>query len=418
MSAILPSRRWLAPLSGLFWLASSTIIQAEFETEKGWNGHLFSSFIVATATVDGTDDSEDEEESSVVVLGDRQGLLGVTLEAEEDDQEVTVTITCDAILEPSIFTGTLPKAGTTYTIHPKIKYKYDVLTKRLQTGPINITYHVSSGDEEEEKSETLTLRSVNDCPYTIVQDDERRDVSYMFAAYVNEQHPFVDKILREALNHQIVDSFTGYQAKDKTEVYRQAYALWHTLNQRDVRYSNITSSVAESDSVGSQHVRLIDESINNRQANCVDGSVLLASLLRKIGIEPVLVMVPGHCYLAFYLDEECTELTALETTMIGSEVDDETTIGGLEGLAGDVSTAENSWKTFTAAIAVGVTNLKENATNFNDAVDPDYQLISVIAARKRGVLPIAFQANQKFLAVTTDADADTATSDDDAESKD
>ena len=25
-----------------------------------------------------------------------------------------------------------------------------------------------------------------------------RDVSFMFAAYVNEQHPFVDNVLREA----------------------------------------------------------------------------------------------------------------------------------------------------------------------------------------------------------------------------
>ena len=39
-------------------------------------------------------------------------------------------------------------------------------------------------------------------------------------------------------------------------------------------------------------MRLIDESINNGQANCVDGSVLFASLLRKIDIEPVLVSLP------------------------------------------------------------------------------------------------------------------------------
>lgn len=32
----------------------------------------------------------------------------------------------------------------------------------------------------------------------------------MFAVYVNEQYPFVDKVLREALDEGIVDSFSGY----------------------------------------------------------------------------------------------------------------------------------------------------------------------------------------------------------------
>ena len=65
-------------------------------------------------------------------------------------------------------------------------------------------------------------------------------------------------------------------------------------------------------------MRLLDETINNDQANCADGSVLFASLLRKIGIEAYLVMVPRHCYLAFALDEKGEKIVALETTLIGS----------------------------------------------------------------------------------------------------
>jgi len=410
----------VAALFGFLLAASPAIVHAEFETEKGWNGHLFSSYIIATATVQLPEASGDEDEDNTAALGDRQGLLGVTIEADEDDQPVKVTITCDSIMEPSAFSGTLPKAGETYTINPKIKYKFDLLAKRSQTGPVTVTYKVEIGDEEaEEKTETLTLRSVNDCPFIIVKDEQQRDVSFMFAAYVNEQHPFVDRVLREALDTQIVDSFTGYQAKDKKEVYRQAYALWHALSQRDVRYSSITASVAESESVASQHVRMIDESINNGQANCVDGSVLLASLLRKVGIEPMLVMVPGHCYLAFWLDAEGKELAALETTMIGSVVEDETIkVDGLDGVVGEDSRDENSWKTFAAAIATGVANLNKNAKNFKDAKNSDYQLISVRAARKLGILPIGFQSNQKFVAAPTgDAASDPADGDDDGDSK-
>jgi hypothetical protein len=221
----------------------------------------------------------------------------------------------------------------------------------------------------------------------------------MFAAYVNEQHPFVDKLLREALNTRIVDSFTGYQSKDKAEVYRQVYAVWHALTQRDLRYSDITTSSAESDTVNSQHVRLIDESINNAQANCVDGSVLMASVLRKVGIEPVLVMVPGHCYLGFYLDPEGKEIAALETTLLGSSPDgDAVAIEGVEKVVGEQWASKKSWKTFTSALAIGGQDLAKNAENFQKSEDPDYQLIPIVAARKLGILPIAFQSDREFVA--------------------
>jgi hypothetical protein len=385
-----------ATVVGFLRAAASRVLGADFETETGWNDQLFPSFIIATATLKLPEEAIEDRAEGEEVLGDTQGLLGVTIEAAEDDAPVTVTISCGTIMEPSIFKGTLEKSGTTYTIFPKIKYKYEVLAKRSQPGPVTVTYKVQVGDEVEEKSETLTLRSINDCPFTLSEDGKPVDVCFMFAAYVNEQHPFVDKVLRESLDTKVVDSFTGYQSKDKAEVYRQVYAVWHALTQRDLKYSDITTSSAESDSVNSQHVRMIDESINNAQANCVDGSVLMASVLRKVGIEPVLIMVPGHCYLGFQLDAEGKEFAALETTLLGSSPDEGVKIEGL----GDVPEeweSRKSWKSFTAALAIGTADLAKNAEKFKKHDDADYQIISVMAARKLGILPIAFQADREFV---------------------
>jgi hypothetical protein len=292
---------------------------------------------------------------------------------------------------------TLDEAGETYTILPKIKYLYDKLAKHHQPTPITVTYTVEIDGEIEEQTETLTLRSINDCPFTVVEDEEELDISFIFAAYVNEQHPFVDKMLREALNTGVVDSFTGYQSKDPAEVYRQVYSLWHALSLRDVRYSDITTSAAESETVYSQHVRLIDESIGNGQANCVDGSVLLASLLRKVGIEPILVMVPGHCYLAFALDAEGKQIAALETTLISSTPEDATDVAGFEDLVDEDWQEQTSWKSFTAAIAIGTADLAKNSKQFKAETDPNYQLIPIAAARKLGVLPIAYQSGEAFV---------------------
>jgi hypothetical protein len=381
---------------------------ADFEVHAGWASQLFPSFIVSTATIRIPEEALDEHENEQL-LGDPQGLLGVSLSADEDDTPVTVTVSCDAIMEPSTFTGTLASAGTTYAIFPKIKYNYDALLRQRQAGPVTVTFAVTLGDgdeeDEEEVSQTLTLRSINDCPFTVVEDGDARDLSFVFAAYVNEDHPFVDKLLREGLNTGIVSSFSGYQADDEAEVYRQVYALWHALSQRDLRYSSITTTAAETDSISSQHVRLIDESINNAQANCVDGSVLLASLLRKVGIEPVLVMVPGHCYLAFQLDAAGEEIVGLETTLLGSEAGDAAEIDGLEDAVDEAWQQKNSWKTFAAALAMGCKDLQDNADRFAAKDDADYQLIGIAAARKIGILPLAFKSGEAFEAAVRQSKA-------------
>ena len=391
-------------LATLIVLATTVAQGADFEVHAGWSDQLFPSFIVSTATVKLPKDAI-EEHANEQLLGDIQGLLGVSLTANEDDTPVTVTISCDAIMEPSSYSGSLASGGTKYAIFPKIKYHYDALLAQKQPGPVTITFAVTVGDgEEEEKSETITLRSINDCPYTVIEAGEERDVSFVFAAFVNEDHPYVDKLLREGLDTGIVTAFSGYQANDNDEVYRQVYSLWHVLSQRDLRYSSITTTAAESDFVGSQHVRMLDDSVNNGQANCVDGSVLLASLLRKVGIEPLLVMVPGHCYLAFSLDDQRKEIVGLETTLLGSSADEATP--GLEDVVEKKWQEENSWTTFTAALALGTADLEKNMENFEAADDPNYQLINIAAARKLGILPLAFQSDDELLAAPSKDEVD------------
>src|SRR5688500_3885612 len=97
---------------GLWLTAITGRVRAEFATETGWNDQLFPSFIIATATIRLPEEAIEDHEGEQV-LGDPQGLLGVALEAEEDDTPVTVTVSCDAITEPSTFTGTLAQAGET-----------------------------------------------------------------------------------------------------------------------------------------------------------------------------------------------------------------------------------------------------------------------------------------------------------------
>ena len=90
------------------------------------------------------------------------------------------------------------------------------------------------------------------------------------------------------------------------------------------------------------------------------------------------------------------EAAGLETTLLGASADEAT--AGLEEVVDEKWQGENSWKTFTAALAIGTADLQKNAESFQAADNPNYQLINIAAARKLGILPLAFQSDDEFIA--------------------
>jgi hypothetical protein len=286
-------------------------------------------------------------------------------------------------------------------IFPPLKFNFKALIGNTQSVPLAVTYRVWLGDAPvEENTVNTTLRSINDCPTVVIHsEDEIENISYMFAAYVNEQHPFIDKVLRTSLNSGVVNTFDGYQSGEVENVLRQVYAIWDALSRRDVRYSNITATAAANRMVRSQHVRFIDQSINNAQANCVDGSALLASMLKKIEIETALVLMPGHCYLAFALDPEGKRWMGLETTLIGAKNVDVPPDAESDKIVGTKFEKKTSWLTFRLALAIGNKNLADQMPKFEETGTLEslaYQFISVSKARRKGILPIAFDTKERL----------------------
>src|SRR6202043_4092013 len=118
-----------------------------------------------------------------------------------------------------------------------------------------------------------------------------------------------------------------------------------------------------------------DQSIAMSQANCVDGTVLFASLLRKVGINPALVTHPDHMYLAFNLNnsenEDEQELMGLETTDIGTpeigETDSEMpeALSSLEEQENDRVRNGRAYKIFTHTVLDGDDHLNKNNDKFD-----------------------------------------------------
>lgn len=304
----------------------------------------------------------------------------------------------------STWSGDLAEAGKEYYIAPKVNYKFEKLRKATQQMPLNVSFAVElDGKSAGEKTETLQVRSVNDCPFGVSNEEETlndegyiagsAEIGWMFAAYVNENHPMLDKILQEALATKIANAFLGYQ-RDETEVVKQVFAIWSALQKRGIQYSSTTTTPGGSEVVYSQYVRFLDQSITNTQANCVDGSVLFASILRKISIQPFLVTIPGHMYMGFYLSPDKKDFVGLETTAIGvanateqEQSSEPKALTALRGKLDEKARGGRDWKTFAKAIQIATDDLEKNKDNF-EGNNAAYQFIDLDEARTEGIMPI------------------------------
>lgn len=346
------------------------------------DGQIFPSLVLATATMPTDPAAEDP-----AVIGDQQGLIGVALEGAPAGARFELIVRVPGWARDSRLSGSIPMHAGELVLAPTIAWDYARLAGNRQPRPATVEFELRlAGTAPEARTLRARLRSVNDALYFIDGADAAGDLDFnwLFAAYVNEDHPAVEEILKQALDAGVVDAFSGYQSGDRDGVLQQVHAVWHVLQQRGIRYSSITRTASEDSSVRSQHVRFIDESLAMTQANCVDGSVLIASVLRKIDLSPALVLVPGHMLLGVALDAQGREWAWLETTLLGAASRSADARGARLAAAVDASLAS-----FEAALAEGQRKVDAAAGRFDDPHQFDYQLIDIQAARELGVMPIA-----------------------------
>ena len=399
-------------LTFAFWCAGCLAAAAQsFEPWSFSERDLFPSAIISTATVDWNGEEETAEDrkgpgdaklqrGDLPLYGDENGWLAVALFDVEAKSEVRVEISVEGFMKPSVWEGTIKRAHEEVRIFPKAVWDYAALLQVREQRPVNAVFKVTvNGEELPVQTEVCTLRALNDCLLYVLFDEEGEDFEAFaetIAAYVNENHPWVDGLLKEALATGLIESFDGYQSGNPDQVMAQVFAIWNTLQKRGLKYSDI-STTTPGRFVFAQTVRFLDDSIESTQANCVDGTVLMASLLRKIGLEVYLVLVPGHCLLAFDLAKgEDADTLGLETTMLGNkDVDAESakTMEVPENLKG--TPFEASFRVFAGALGVGTATLEEHAQSMIDQDNPATRLISVSAARQLGITPIATGRERK-----------------------
>ena len=311
-------------VGGITYVVMKRPFADDYELADQLGGNLFPSAILSVATTN----TQVIPPMSGEYVGNPKSCVAIKLKSGHANTVVRIELAETPFYARSVSTFVLPKEHTEYIIYPDILWRYNALRDNEQAEPISVVANVEvDGKDLGQKVRTFSVRSINECLLGFnkqLPDGRTRYVStrLFYAAYVNEENPLIDKVLREALNTRIVRRFLGYQSTPEM-VDKQVYALWYVLQKRNFKYSSVSYSSLSSNVVYAQRVRTFEDALNSSQINCVDGSVLFASLLRAINITPVLVQMPGHMFVGYYTDSAKKNLTFLETTMIGDvDLDD------------------------------------------------------------------------------------------------
>jgi hypothetical protein len=224
------------------------------------------------------------------------------------------------------------KAVTTVELHPRNNPKLTVSLlptlfsdrareiRELTRASVNVLVEdLVKGQVEEHLTHPIWLLSCNSATFE-VQDPHNPDPAtrvrnfYPYlGAFVTPNHPRIQSFLRTAAEHHSARQLSG-APEDATAHAAAIYAALQKVT--DMVYVNATLAFNPMQGSIGQRVRLPHECLEEKQANCLDGVLLFASLLEAAGQEAAIVLLPNHAVVGWRTGKGAEEWSYLETTMV------------------------------------------------------------------------------------------------------
>jgi len=153
------------------------------------------------------------------------------------------------------------------------------------------------------------------------------------ASWVTPHDSEVEEVLARAKNYTPDRRLPGYEnwkdeADQEHETYIESRAIFTALKKMGLSYVKSSSTLGDHSNV-SERVRMPRLSLAQNSANCIDAAVMYASLFENLGMEPSVVIVPGHAYVGvrvaqgssrfLYIDAALTGRTTFEAAVLSSK---------------------------------------------------------------------------------------------------
>ena len=316
---------------------------------------------------------------SALAPGGGNGLVMVRVNGDAAPRHVGLRIETPGLFEPAIVETDLDQ-GATLELRPRLDW--DIAYLRALKAPSRQVLRITlerSGMATETRDIEVRVHPLDDALYYVREGKDRIDLGWVFAAYVNPEDPVVEDIVARAREF---DADFDRSSDDTEANVRKALAIWAALMRHGLSYAAGDPALSRGPTLYSQRVRLLADVWRDRRANCLDGSVLIASVLERIGIPAFIVLVPGHAFVGYHpdgnrADSEHVEL--LETTVLGDRMG-----ASGERAADDAAVSAN----FEAARNAGRARWRRVSSRFDRRHAPDYALIDIGTARSYGIIPL------------------------------
>lgn len=146
------------------------------------------------------------------------------------------------------------------------------------------------------------------------------DLSKMLGAWIttNDSKGLLDKARSGAAKYHPNNILQGEQGDTSLEEKTlQVKALYDYLNSKlKVKYVN--QPFAFDFNAGGQRVLTPERVLTIKAGNCIDLVVLFSSLMEGLGINPLIMLMPNHAFLAWGNKYKTSEMGFLECTVLGS----------------------------------------------------------------------------------------------------
>ncbi len=299
-------------------------------------------------------------------IGGGNGLVTVRLHGADLPHEVRVRIDTRGLRRAAVVAASRGNdARTTLDLQPRFDWDIAQLRALQHVRRQVLRVTLDADGTRAVRDVDVRVHPLDDALYYVREGRDRVDLGWAFAGYVNPRDPVVDEVL--ALARGIDARIDAAGSGPEDDLHRVA-AIWAALERRGLRYADGDPALSRGPAVWSQRVRLPGDVWRDRRANCLDSSVLIASVLERIGLHAFIALVPGHAFVGFRSGRGDADTVYLETTLLGARG----------------SAAAN----FAAARAAGRARWRKSAARLDGRHGPDYALVDIGTARAYGIIPL------------------------------
>lgn len=194
------------------------------------------------------------------------------------------------------------RAGQVISLQKRpLNIPHDTLFKLTEEMRVSITLSVCSLDNPAKIFTTKAI-SVAVLPANFWGGESRQPD--LLAAFVKPNGVYVESLVRQVT--EVLEkgghgrNADGYQSNTREKPYLMAAALWNVIFSQRIAYVSPPQDFARE----GQRVRLAADISASKIGACLDTSLLFASCLELMGLNPVIALSNGHAFVGVWLIDE------------------------------------------------------------------------------------------------------------------